>query len=201
MTGTMAEHPWDAMVISYERWREPTSARFAKVALERAALSAGSAVLDVAAGTGALAVPAAERGHTVHAIDASPGMVRRLTERLKPHPGCSAEVMDGLNLQYGDSEFDAAFSVLGVLYFGPETGKALSEMVRVVRPGGVVSVAHWARPVGGGPMFVPLSRALARLKDTEVGELPIPVVSDYLERSEIEHVLAETGCVDGQRTA
>ena len=59
-------------------------------------------------------------------------MVRRLTERLKPYPGCSAEVMDALDLKYADNEFDAAFSLFGVLYFGTDSVKALAEMTRDV---------------------------------------------------------------------
>jgi ubiquinone/menaquinone biosynthesis C-methylase UbiE len=45
----------------------------------------GSAVLDVAAGTGALAVAAVERGHGVDVIDTSSAMVGRMTERLRPY--------------------------------------------------------------------------------------------------------------------
>ncbi|GHA65194.1 hypothetical protein GCM10010372_76220 [Streptomyces tauricus] len=192
----MAETIWDALVPVYEKWAEPTSAAFAEAALDRAELCAASAVLDVAAGTGALAVAAAARGHGVHAIDNSPGMVSRLTERLESYPGSSAQLMDALDLQYGDDEFDAAFSMLGVLYFGPMAVKALTEMVRVVRPGGVVGVVHWASPVGGGPMFVPLVRALDRLGDPEARGLTIPVTNEFLEGGDVEHVLGEAGCVD-----
>ena len=196
MSETTVEHFWDSLVVPYERWAEPTSTRLATTALDLTTPSAGSSVLDVAAGTGALALTAAERGHRVRAIDNSPGMVNRLTERLSSYPGCSAEVMDATKLSYGDNEFDAAFSVLGVLFFGPEAATALTEMVRVVRPGGVIGVVNWARPVGGAPFFVPLARAIERLDDPEVGTFQIPLISEYLERSEVGDALRAAGCTD-----
>src|SRR5215208_2857237 len=132
MTEATVENHFDATLAPYERWGQPCSEHFSRAALQGAALPAGAAVLDVCAGMGALAVPAAERGYSVRAIDTSPGMIRRATERLEPHSGWSAEVMDALDLQYGDNEFDAAFSVFGVVFFGPGMAKALTEMVRVV---------------------------------------------------------------------
>ncbi|MGI5199665.1 class I SAM-dependent methyltransferase [Streptomyces sp. CA-288835] len=194
MTGTTPRNPWDALVPTYERWMEPCSAVLAKAALDQAALSAGSAVLDVAAGTGALAVAAVERGHSVDAIDTSSSMVGRLTERLRPYSGCSAEVMDARDLRYGDDVFDAAFSILGVLDCGAQTANALAEMVRVVRPGGIVSVAQWAAPVGA-PFLAPLARAVNRLNDPGLGEFVAPL-SEYLKQSEIEHALSRAGCDD-----
>ncbi|GGJ73413.1 class I SAM-dependent methyltransferase [Streptomyces brasiliensis] len=198
MSDTAIEHYWDTLVTPYELWAEPTSARLASAALDLIAPSTGSSVLDVAAGTGALALAAAERGLHVRAIDSSSRMVDRLTERLGSLAGCSAEVMDATKLLYDDDEFDAAFSVLGVMYFGPATMTALTEMVRVVRPGGVIGVVHWARPVGGGPMFLPLARAVERLDDPEVGTLEIPVTTAYLEGPEVEEALRGAGCTDVQ---
>ncbi|MET9480146.1 hypothetical protein [Streptomyces sp. NPDC006638] len=75
-------------------------------------------------------------------------------------------------------------------------GSALTEMVRVVRPGGVIGVVHRAPPLGAGPMFVPLARAIERLDDPDVGTLGFPVFPAYLERPEIEGVLLEAGCTD-----
>ncbi|WP_051799331.1 class I SAM-dependent methyltransferase [Catenuloplanes japonicus] len=190
----MTEHHWDELVSAYERWAEPGSRRFAEAALDRADLAERADVLDVAAGTGALAVAAAGRGHAVHAIDSAQGMVTRLAARLSPLPHCHAEVMDARNLRAEDDLFDAAFSVFGVLYLGADTLKAVSEMVRVVRPGGVVSIVHWAGPVGGGPLFVPLARAINRLDAPEAGRLTFPITSDYLDRREVEQLLVEAGC-------
>ncbi|MGI5199035.1 methyltransferase domain-containing protein [Streptomyces sp. CA-288835] len=194
MTETTFENHFDTTLPAYERWGQPCSEHFSRAALQGAALPVGAAVLDVCAGMGALAVPAAERGYSVRAIDTSPGMIRRATERLEPYSGWSAEVMDALDLQYGDNEFDAAFSVFGVLFFGPGTAKALTEMVRVVRPGGLVSVVNWATPLGA-PFFIPVARAIDRLDDPEVGKFLAPL-TEYLERPELESALSDVGCVD-----
>jgi len=194
MTEAMADHHFDTLLPAYERWGQPCSETFSRAALDGAQLSPGAAVLDVCGGMGALAVPAAERGHRVRAIDVSAGMVRRAGERLEPYPDGSAEVMDALDLRFGDDEFDAAFSVFGVVYFGPATARALAEMVRVVRPGGLISIVNWAVPTGA-PFFLPVGRAIDRMNDPEVGRF-VPPLTEYLERAELERALSEAGCVD-----
>jgi predicted RNA methylase len=78
---------FNAMVGAYETWAEPLSARLARVALERASVRAGDCVLDIGAGTGALAHQAAALGASVTAIDLSSAMVARLNQCLAPYPG------------------------------------------------------------------------------------------------------------------
>jgi SAM-dependent methyltransferase len=118
----------------------------------------GSRVLDIAAGAGALSIPAAFSGASVLAVDIAPGMVNLLSERLTPFPDAEARVMDGQALEIEDDSFDVAFSIIGVNLFADwRTG--LQEMARVVRPGGQGCVATWHRPPGGGP-FVIMAQAL-----------------------------------------
>lgn len=191
---TSAENHFDRTLAAYEQWCDPCSGLFSRAALDGAPLPPRARVLDVCAGMGALAVPAAERGYDVCAIDLSSEMVARATERLRPYPRSSATMMDALHLQYDDDTFDAAFSVLGVVYFGPETATALTEMVRVVRPGGLVSIVNWAHPMGA-PFFGPVARAINRMDDPEVGQFVAPL-TEYLERSELEQALSDAGCVD-----
>lgn len=192
----MSEHhdPWTSVIPAYERWAEPFARRMAEAALDQAAPPRGGTVLDVAAGTGALAVTAAERGCRVHGIDVSPATTQRLQERLGSYRGCHCAVMDALDLRYGDNEFDAAYSVLGVSNFGPGFPKALDEMVRVVRPGGIVSVAGWA-DARSAPFFEPLGRAVERMADPRVGVF-VPALRDYLDHAEVVNALVAAGCVD-----
>jgi ubiquinone/menaquinone biosynthesis C-methylase UbiE len=152
---------FDAMVATYETWAEPLSARLAQAALKRTSVRAGDCVLDIGAGTGALALQAAALGARVTAIDFSPAMVARLTQRLAPYPECKALVMDGQALTFGESTFDAAFSILSTTLF-PDWGAGLDEAVRVVRPGGWIGIVHWANPEGAD-IFSILSRALKKL--------------------------------------
>jgi ubiquinone/menaquinone biosynthesis C-methylase UbiE len=152
---------FELMVGAYERWAEPVSAPLAEIALKRAGLRKGSCVLDVGAGTGALAVQAAALGHDELAIDIAPAMVRRVDDRLRGYVASGARVMDGQHLDLRDNSFDTAFSVFAATLF-PDPQRALSEMVRVIRPGGALSIVHWGTP-SGADIFVILSRALQGL--------------------------------------
>jgi len=110
-------------------------------------------ILDIAAGAGALSIPAAFSGATVLAVDIAPGMVNLLAERLKPFPNAQAAVMDGHALAIDDGSFDLAFSIFGVSLFNDwRTG--LAEQVRVLRSGGKACLATWKTPPGGGPFLV-----------------------------------------------
>ncbi|MBV8831219.1 MAG: class I SAM-dependent methyltransferase [Acidobacteriaceae bacterium] len=122
-------------------------ARLAQVALRRTSVSAGDCVLNIGAGTGALARQAAALGAKVTAIDLSSAMVARLTQRLAPYPECKALMMDGQALTFEDSTFDAAFSILSTTLF-PDWEAGLDEAARVVRPGGWIAIVHWANPQG-----------------------------------------------------
>lgn len=110
-------------------------------------------VLDIAAGAGALSVPAAERGAAVTAVDVAPGMVRRLSAKLASYPHCRAVVGDGEALDLEASSYDATFSIFGVMTFS-DWRKGLSEQARVTRPGGKGCVATWHEPPGGGPFMI-----------------------------------------------
>lgn len=116
----------------------------------------GTRVLDIAAGAGALSVPAAERGASVMAIDVAPGMVRRLAGKLGGFPGCEAREMDGEALDFADGAFDATFSVFGTILFA-DWRKGLNEQARVTRHGGKGCVVTWHEPPGGGPFQIMMS--------------------------------------------
>jgi SAM-dependent methyltransferase len=156
-----AENPH--MTLAFARAYEQTATRITGpvsfAALQQlAALDHGTHILDVAAGTGALSVPAAHAGAAVTAVDIAPGMVELLTERLSPFPAAQAFAMDGEALSFPDESFDAALSIFGVSLFR-DWRKGLAEMTRVVRAGGQIVVATWRSPPGGGP-FVLMAEAL-----------------------------------------
>jgi ubiquinone/menaquinone biosynthesis C-methylase UbiE len=131
---------WDTAARHYEQTAHPFTARFAEAALARVALTLESRVLDVAAGTGALALLAAKTGAQVLATDFSPGMVARIAAAGLAN--VDAQVMDGQGLTLDDGSFDATFSIFGVIMF-PNWRKGLAEMARVTRPGGYGVVATW----------------------------------------------------------
>lgn len=134
-----------------------------------------SRILDIAAGTGALSVPAAHSGASVLAVDIAPGMVRLLSDRLKPFPFAEACVMDGEDLDLPDNSFDQVFSIMGVSLFR-DWRKGLSEMSRVLRPGGKACIGTWKTPPGGGPFMVMLKALRTVFPDMS----PVPVSEGFL---------------------
>jgi demethylmenaquinone methyltransferase/2-methoxy-6-polyprenyl-1,4-benzoquinol methylase len=121
-------------------------------AAEEALVGAGSRVLDVATGTGDLAIELARRvGLTGEVIgsDFSEGMLDRARVKVATREQTGAvprfEWADATDLPYEDDSFDAATVGFGARNFH-DLGRGLSEMVRVVRPGGRVVVLEITTP-------------------------------------------------------
>ncbi|MGF6811605.1 ubiquinone/menaquinone biosynthesis C-methylase UbiE [Paraburkholderia sp. Clong3] len=144
---------FNSLANPYERFAEPLTSRFCERAAVLSGVGSNEQVIDVATGTGALALIIAAMGARVLATDIAPAMVARTSERLRPFPECEARVMDGASLDAGDASFDAAFSIFGVMLFASWRA-GLAEMVRVVRANGRVVVAAWPSRVGATPMVI-----------------------------------------------
>jgi ubiquinone/menaquinone biosynthesis C-methylase UbiE len=129
---------WDNIAPGYDRTNTPTQLWLANESLHRAALRPGMRVLDVAAGSGALSIPAARLSAQVLATDLSPVMLEHLNVRARKE-GLSIEtcVMDGHALELEDNTFDIVGSQFGVMLF-PDMPRGISEMARVTKPGGRV---------------------------------------------------------------
>jgi SAM-dependent methyltransferase len=111
--------------------------------IARLALCPGESVLDVACGTGNLAIPAARAGARVIGIDIAPNLIAdaRIEARAA---GCviDFEVGDAESLPYGDDRFDTTVTMFGAMFaYRPE--RAASELMRVTRRGGRVVMANW----------------------------------------------------------
>jgi ubiquinone/menaquinone biosynthesis C-methylase UbiE len=137
---------WDNIAPGYDRTNTPTQMGMAREGLRRAGLRSGMRLLDVAAGSGALSIPAARLGAQVLATDQSPVMLDLLEERARKE-GLNVEtrVMDGQALELDDNSFDMAGSQFGVMLF-PEMPRGIHEMVRVVKPGGRVLLNAYGDP-------------------------------------------------------
>jgi demethylmenaquinone methyltransferase / 2-methoxy-6-polyprenyl-1,4-benzoquinol methylase len=121
----------------HHHWRER--------AVDLAEVGPGGRALDVATGTGDLAIELARRvqpGGEVVGSDFSEGMLERARRKA---PGLRFEWGDALALSYGDGEFDAATVGFGARNFS-DLQQGLREMTRVVRPGGKVVVLEITTP-------------------------------------------------------
>jgi SAM-dependent methyltransferase len=112
--------------------------------VERAGVIAGREVLDVAAGTGNAAIPAAEAGAQVIASDLTPELFV-VGRRRAADAGVAIEwiTADAEELPFEDARFDYVLSSLGV-QFAPRHEVVARELVRVCRPGGTVALGNWA---------------------------------------------------------
>ncbi|WP_033327659.1 class I SAM-dependent methyltransferase [Streptomyces yerevanensis] len=103
----------------------------------------GRRLLDVAAGSGNAAIPAALAGASVVACDLTPELFEA-GRRLAAQRGAEVEwrQADAEALPFGDGEFDTVLSCVGVM-FAPHHQAAADELVRVCRPGGTIGLLSW----------------------------------------------------------
>jgi ubiquinone/menaquinone biosynthesis C-methylase UbiE len=137
---------WDKIAPGYDEYVTTTHMELGAEGLRRAELRPGMRFVDVAAGSGALSIPAARLGAQVLATDQSPVMLERLSARARDE-GLDVEtrVMDGHALELDNDSFDMAGSQFGVMLF-PDMPKGIKEMARVVRPGGRVLMNVFGDP-------------------------------------------------------
>jgi SAM-dependent methyltransferase len=152
-----AAQAWDAWGPTLEEWLDQATAAM----LDLAGISAGSRVLDVAAGAGGQSVPAARRagpGGRLLATDLSAGILT-LAQRRFDQAGlanAATRVMDGENLAVEEGHYDAVISRLGLIYF-PDRARALASARRALRPGGRIAVVVYAGAAENGFFSVPVS--------------------------------------------
>ena len=121
----------------------------------------GDRVLDVAAGTGNVAIPAAQTGASVVASDLTPELLDR-GQAIAAELGVTLEwrPANAEELPFADNEFDAVLSSLGVM-FAPHHQAAADELVRVCKPGGRIGVISWTPEGFIGQMFATMKPYVA----------------------------------------
>lgn len=135
----------------------------------------GDRVLDVAAGSGNAAIPAALRGATVVASDLAPELFE-VGRRRATEAGAELEWREGdaEALPFGDDAFDVVTSCLGVM-FAPHHQVAADELVRVTRSGGRIGLLSWTPEGFIGEMFKVMKPFAAPLPE---GAQPAPLWGD-----------------------
>jgi ubiquinone/menaquinone biosynthesis C-methylase UbiE len=144
----------------YHRFATQTVWGLGPVLVQACGISAGQRVLDVAAGTGNVAIRAAEAGADVMAADVTVANFEAGRREAALH-GVSVDWVEAgaEALPFGEGEFDAVVSSLGAI-FAPDHQAVADELVRVCRPGGTVGMINFT-PDGLAAEFFALLGAYA----------------------------------------
>jgi ubiquinone/menaquinone biosynthesis C-methylase UbiE len=121
--------------------------------VNHAGIKQGDKVLDVACGTGVVAITAARLGASVKGLDLAPALLDRAKWNANLG-GVTVEFTEGdaESLPYQDGEFDVVVSQFGHM-FAPRPDVATAEMLRVLKPGGTIAFSTWPPELFVGKMF------------------------------------------------
>ena len=132
---------------------EAVTTREAPRLVKHAGVRAGHRVLDVACGTGVVAITAARLGARVTGLDLTPELLKRARENaaiadvaVDWHEG------DAEQLPFGDADFDVVLSQFGHM-FAPRPEVAVAEMLRVLKSGGTIAFSTWPPELAIGRLF------------------------------------------------
>ncbi len=125
----------------------------AEALVERVGVRPGVDLLDVATGTGNVAIPAALAGASVTGLDLTPELLE-VARRRAGEAGVEVRFIEGdaEELPFEDDSFDRVTSSFGVI-FAPRHAHAASELTRVARPGATVAFTAWTPEGLNGRMF------------------------------------------------
>lgn len=139
-----------------------------------AGLGVGQQVLDVACGTGVVAVTAARAGARVTGLDFTPELLQRARENAEL-AGVEIEWHEGdvEQLPFPDSSFEFVFSQFGHM-FAPKPDVAIAEMLRVLRPSGTIAFSTWPPELLIGRLFA----LVAQYAPPPPGVAPPPLWGD-----------------------
>ncbi len=127
----------------YALMAEEVMAPLGPVLVAATGMGAGHRVLDVAAGSGNISLPAAATGAAVVSTDLTPELLQRSQTRAA-QLGLTLEWQEANahGLPFADDEFDIVMSAIGVM-FAPDQRRAAGEMIRVCRTRGTIAVISW----------------------------------------------------------
>jgi ubiquinone/menaquinone biosynthesis C-methylase UbiE len=141
----------------YALMAEEVMAPLGPILVAATGIGPGVRVLDVAAGSGNISLPAAKTGAEVVSTDLTPELLLRSQARAAEQ-GLTLDYREANAhaLPFGDGEFDVVMSAIGVM-FAPDHERAASELVRVCKPGGTIGVISWTAEGFFGRMLAAIS--------------------------------------------
>jgi len=179
----------------YEQLMGRWSQKLAPLFIDFAGLADGEKILDVGCGTGSLTFALAKAADLseIAAIDYSPVFVEEANRR-NTDPRIKVRQADACALPFEDSVFDRALALL-VLHFVPEASRAVAEMRRVVRSGGVVAAAVWDH-LGGMPGMRMMLDTVAALSESGRQLRNRYCFQPMMQPGEMKRTFVEQGLVD-----
>jgi SAM-dependent methyltransferase len=141
----------------FSRFMQSSAAEF----LDRLNVKPGATLLDVACGSGQLALMAARRGARVTGVDIATNSIVAARGRATSE-GLDARFDEGdaEALPYAGGSFDVVASIYGAM-FAPQPERVAAEMLRVCRPGGTIAMGNWTKEGFIGKMFKTFARFIA----------------------------------------
>jgi ubiquinone/menaquinone biosynthesis C-methylase UbiE len=183
----------------YEQLMGRWSQKLAPLFIDFAGIADGEKILDVGCGTGSLTfafAQAADLGE-IAAIDYSSVFVAEVIRR-NTDPRIKVRQADACALPFERGTFDRALALL-VLHFIPEAAKAVAEMRRVVRSGGVVAAAVWDH-LGGMPGMRMMVDTVAALSEGGRQLRGRYCFQPMMQPGEMQRTFVEQGLVDVTET-
>lgn len=179
----------DRLADSYHAFFSSVTAHAAQPLLAAAEVGANTEVLDVACGSGVVAMHAARMGAHVTGVDLAPRMLE-LASRL--NPGCTFREASVDSMPFDDETFDAIVCAFGIGHF-PDPPAAVAECARVARAGSICAFAWWDLPARNQMHGVLLS-ALDEVKPEAPADLaPGPALFRYSEDDALLGLLESAG--------
>jgi ubiquinone/menaquinone biosynthesis C-methylase UbiE len=147
----------------------------------------GKRILDLCCGQGDLTALLAERGGEVVGLDFSPLMLEKAEEAV---PDVTFQQGDAADLPFAEKSFDSVVCNFGMMHL-PDQPKVLTEIKRVLRPGGRFIMATWAAP-DASPAFGTVFGAIKAFADMSVVP-PQPDLFQFARREDAERLIEEAG--------
>ena len=181
-------HAWEIVSRGYEEHFARLTTQSVNAILDAADVSGGKQVLDVCCGPGMITAAAIARGAKTKGIDFSAAAIEIATSNV---PDAEFYEGDAQSMPFKDNFFDSVICGFGIIHV-PDPRKALSEMRRVLKPGGRLAVSTWEAPNpenGYGLLF-------GAIKANANMDIDLPHGPDFFQFSEPEkmsNALHETG--------
>ena len=179
---------WETVSQGYEEHFTKLTRQSVAAILDAAGVSTDMLVLDVCCGPGMIATAAAARGARATGIDFSAAVIKVANSG---ESGAEFHQGDAQSLSFADNSYDSVICGFGIIHL-PDPQKALSEMYRVLKPGGRIALSVW-EPPNANNGFGLLFGSIKAHADMEVDLPHGPDFFQFSDPASLTDALQETG--------